>query len=58
MLIWQLLLGDSPRVMNMQQFRAFELTIRPKNCEVFLLTDNQTIAKVRTRNDGVDDEIR
>lgn len=58
MLIWQLLLGDSPRVMNMQQFRAFELTIRPKNCEVFLLTDNQTITKVRTRNDGVDDEIR
>lgn len=58
MLIWQLLLGDSPRVMNMRRFREFELTIRPKNCEVFLLSDNQTIAKVRSRNDGNDDDIR
>lgn len=50
MLMWQLLHHDSGRVENMQEFRAFELSIRPKNCEVFLLNiDNyQSIGKVRS----------
>lgn len=52
MLMWQLLHHDSQRVYNMREFRAFELSIRPKNCEVFLLNiDNeQTICKLKTRN--------
>ncbi|MFW2176751.1 MULTISPECIES: histidine phosphatase family protein [unclassified Moraxella] len=57
MLMWQVLLGNSPRVMNMQRFREFELVVRPKNCEVFLF-DGLAIHKVRSRNDGNDDEIR
>lgn len=57
MLIWQLLLGDSPRLYNMKKFREFELATRPKNCEVLLLAP-AGIKKVWVRNDGQDDEIR
>ena len=56
MLIWQLLLGDSPRLYNMKKFREFELATRPKNCEVLLAPAG--INKVWVRNDGQDDEIR
>ena len=57
MLIWQMLLGDSPRLHNMKKFRDFELATRPKNCEVLLLAP-AGIKKVWVRNDGQDDEIR
>ncbi len=57
MLIWQVLHADGKRVFNQQKFREFELAIRPKNCEVFLLKDN-TVAKVRVRTDGDDVDIR
>lgn len=57
MLIWQMLLGDSPRLYNMKKFREFELAMRPKNCEVLLLAA-AGIKKVWVRNDGQDDEIR
>lgn len=57
MLIWQLLLGDSPRLYNMKKFREFELATRPKNCEVLLLAP-AGIKKVWVRNDEQDDEIR
>lgn len=57
MLIWQMLLGDSPRLYNMKKFREFELATRPKNCEVLLLAA-AGIKKVWVRNDGQDDEIR
>ena len=57
MLIWQLLLGDSPRLYSMKKFREFELAMRPKNCEVLLLAP-AGIKKVWVRNDGQDDEIR
>ena len=57
MLIWQMLLGDSPRLYNMKKFREFELATRPKNCEVLLLAA-AGINKVWVRNDGQDDEIR
>lgn len=55
MLMWQLIHHDSTRVHHMIQFRQFELAVRPKNCEVFLLQNNATgqmsIAKVRARGD-------
>lgn len=51
MLMWQLLHGESSRVNNMTKFREFELAIRPKNCEVFLL-ENGGIQKVRVRADS------
>lgn len=57
MLIWQLLIGNSPRLYNMKKFREFELATRPKNCEVLLLAP-AGIKKVWVRNDGQDDEIR
>ncbi len=57
MLVWQLLIGDSPRLYNMKKFREFELATRPKNCEVLLLAP-AGIKKVWVRNDGQDDEIR
>lgn len=57
MLLWQMLLGDSPRLYNPKKFREFELSIRPKNCEVFLLSQ-LGMQKVFVRNDGQDDEIR
>lgn len=57
MLMWQILIGDSPRVLNMQKFHQFELMVRPKNCEVFLY-QTHGVTKVRIRNDGQDDEIR
>lgn len=52
MLIWQLLHLSDEKILNMQNFGAFELMVRPKNCEVFLLnySPNQTmpsIVKVR-----------
>lgn len=40
------------------EFRDYETVMRPKNCEVYLLMDNQIITKVRTVNDGQDDVIR
>lgn len=51
MLMWQLLHDDSECVENMQKFRAFELSIRPKNCDIFLLNiDNkQSICKVKSQ---------
>lgn len=54
MLMWQILHGDGDRMMDMPAFRAYELAIRPKNCEVYLLTDvlgTQTVAKVRVRDE-------
>lgn len=50
MLMWQIMHGNSERIMDMSAFRAYELAIRPKNCEVYLLSDShgvQTMAKVR-----------
>lgn len=38
MLLWQILHADGERVMDMNAFREYELAIRPKNCEVYLLT--------------------
>ncbi len=53
MLMWQLLHHDNEhRLMNMAAFRQFELLVRPKNCEVYLLTgDELAITKVRARGD-------
>lgn len=54
MLMWQILHGDGARMMDMPAFRAYELAIRPKNCEVYLLSDTlgvQTVAKVRVRDE-------
>lgn len=53
MLMWQLLHHDNEhRLMNMHAFRQFELLVRPKNCEVYLLTgDELAITKVRARGD-------
>lgn len=60
MLMWQLMHGyhgtPCPRVFNMGKFREFELAIRPKNCEVFVLMADGThhaLSKVRTRCDDV-----
>lgn len=52
MLMWQLLHGDTSKVLNMKKFREFELSVRPKNCEVFVLTMDKIhcgISKVRVR---------
>lgn len=58
MLMWQLVLGyqghDCPRLLNMHKFREFELTVRPKNCEVYALIydgKHSTISKVRIRGE-------
>lgn len=57
MLMWQLLHGyhggQCPRVFNLRHFREFEPTVRPKNCEVFLMMadTHSTITKVHTRGD-------
>lgn len=56
MLIWQLLHQDSEQVLNKAAFATYELTIRPDNCDVYLLTiDNhtQSIAKLRDNRGGV-----
>lgn len=56
MLIWQLLHQDSKQVLNKATFATYELTIRPDNCDVYLLTiDNhtQSIAKLRDNRGGV-----
>lgn len=57
MLLWQLLHNDSKRIENMHKFRDFELSIRPKNCEVFLLkiNDIETVRKIRSRQDSASD---
>lgn len=50
MLLWQILHADGERVMDMNAFREYELAIRPKNCEVYLLThieQSEVVAKVR-----------
>lgn len=52
MLMWQLIHHDSPRLYNMVKFREFELSVRPKNCEVFMLMldgKHSGISKVRVR---------
>jgi len=52
MLIWQLLGQPCEDNGDLQKFRQFELSIRPRNCEVFLLTlceaHPPAITKVRT----------
>lgn len=50
MLIWQLLHQDGPRCQDKQAFIQYEHTIRPNNCDVYLLTMDQhiqSIAKLR-----------
>lgn len=50
MLLWQILHADGERVMDMNAFREYELAIRPKNCEVYLLThieQLELVTKVR-----------
>lgn len=53
MLMWQLLHKHGNGIENMRKFREFEMSVRPKNCEVFLMTIDtiETIAKVRTRQE-------
>lgn len=58
MLMWQLLHGyhgdDCPRLFNVSRFREFEVSVRPKNCEVFLMNSDDTVStitKVRSRGD-------
>ncbi|MDO4897243.1 MAG: histidine phosphatase family protein [Moraxella sp.] len=58
MLMWQMMLGyhggACPRLFQMAKFREFELAVRPKNCEVYLMISNDghsTITKVRARGD-------
>lgn len=60
MLMWQLVHGyhgtPCPRVFNMGKFREFELSVRPKNCEVFVLMMDDVhsaINKVRVRGDDM-----
>lgn len=52
MLIWQILGQPCVNNSHLQKFRQFELSIRPRNCEVFLLTlcegHPPAITKVRT----------
>lgn len=56
MLIWKILGQPVDSNESMQKFRQFELSIRARNCEVFLLTlqENQSpaITKIRTRTDN------
>lgn len=53
MLIWRMLGQPTHSNKAMQKFRQFEISIRSKNCEVFLLTMGNScppaITKVRTR---------
>ncbi len=58
MLMWQLIHGyhggECPRLFNVVKFREFELTVRPKNCEVYLMMTDEgqhTIGKVRSRGE-------
>ena len=57
MLMWQLIHHDSTRTQNMVSFRQFELAVRPKNCEVYLLQGDPKagmafgICKVRARGE-------
>lgn len=56
MLIWQLLHQDSEQVLDKATFATFELTIRPDNCDVYLLTidgTTESIAKLRDNRGGV-----
>ncbi len=56
MLIWKILAQPVNDNKAMQNFRHFELSIRARNCEVFLLTleadKTPAITKVRTRQDN------
>ncbi|MGF6148293.1 bifunctional RNase H/acid phosphatase [Kingella potus] len=52
LLLWQLIRRDNG--IDMRRFRTFELQVRPRNTEVFLLRsdkDGETITKVRRLND-------
>lgn len=58
MLMWQLVHGyqggGCARVFDVCQFRKFELSVRPKNCEVFMLSMDKAhcgISKIKNRND-------
>ncbi len=55
MLIWKILAQPVDSNQAMQNFRHFEMSIRARNCEVFLLTLEEgktpAITKVRTRQD-------
>ncbi len=56
MLIWQLLHQDSEQVLDKATFATFELTIRPDNYDVYLLTidgTTESIAKLRDNRGGV-----
>lgn len=57
MLIWQTLHLNDEKILNMQDFGHFELMVRPKNCEVFILNDDgkhtASIAKIRENIDAV-----
>lgn len=59
MLIWQILGQPCVDNRHLQKFRQFELSIRPRNCEVFLLTLSEenipAITKVRTCADTASD---
>ena len=53
LLLWQLI-GRNHGI-DMHHFRTFELQVRPRNTEVFLLriddTDSETITKIRRLHD-------
>lgn len=52
MLLWQILHADGERVLDMERFREFEMSIRPKNCEVYQLSlPSGGIHKIRTITD-------
>lgn len=51
MLIWQLMVKDRQRILQMSEFRAFELAMRADNCEVFqlnIIQSQEMISKIRT----------
>lgn len=52
MLIWQILGQPNTKNESMRNFRQFEMSIRARNCEVFLLTlsDDQPPAITKVRN--------
>lgn len=59
MLIWQLLGQPNSNNENMRKFRQFEMSIRARNCEVFLLSLSDehppAITKVRSCNEAPKD---
>lgn len=59
MFIWQTLHLTDDKIFNMQDFGHFELTIRPKNCEAFVLNymtanDVPSLVKVRASIEQVE----